>query len=74
MNPAEFGGSPKEQAKMLFNVDLDDDRAVLTRLRELQTKTVEVSTLSNLWSAHQEEKGHSKKGDHNEQPPMASAA
>lgn len=48
--------NPLEEAMERWGVDLNDDHAVLLKMREIQTDTEEVAALSNLWGAYQEVK------------------
>lgn len=50
----EIKQNPLEQAQERWSVDLNDDRAVLTKLAELQGKMPDVADLGNLWRDHQE--------------------
>lgn len=52
----EMEQDPVEMAKTRWGVDLNDDEAVLAKLRELQTNTMEVSALSNLWQDYKNSK------------------
>jgi len=56
----EFGSNPEknplEEASRRWGVDLKDEKAVLAKLRELQTNTAEVADLSNLWQDYQDSK------------------
>ena len=48
--------SPLEVAQERWGVDLNDDRATLNKLTELQGKMPDVADLSNLWQDYQQQK------------------
>ena len=54
-NP-ESENSPLEVAKRRFGVDLNDDRATMGKIVELQGKMPEVADLGNLWRDYQGQK------------------
>lgn len=66
VNPEQGGFVPEQEqdpaelAMKRWGVDLNDDRAVLSKLQSMGGKMPDVADLSNLWSDLQEQKEQRK--------------